>query len=108
MDSVRTDAVAVAQSEIGDEQLAGAPDFGRALQFRAQRLRYGGAGVDEVDVHAPCPVMARRLNLAYMAVAVLAAAGPADAPRVQLANAGRCFLAQQSRQGRLAQPPARF
>ncbi len=68
----------------------------------AQRLRHRRAGVDEIDIDAARPVMARRHGRGDVAVL----ARPADAPFVQLADAVRPLLAEQARQRLVAQAAA--
>ena len=89
MHRVRANAHAIAHRQLGDEQVAGAPDSGRALQVRPQCLRHRRPGVHEIDVDAARPVVPRRLHLADMAVG----ACPAHAPTIELADAGRRVLA---------------
>ena len=70
-----------------------------ADDLRAQRLGDGGAGVQEVDIDAARPVMARRLHLLQMAIL----GGPADLPVLQLADGVHTFLAQQPGEAFVAQ-----
>src|SRR5438067_11821344 len=82
MHSMRADARAIVHCELHDEQIPRAAYAARALELRAQRLRDGGTGIHEVDVHAARPVVPRRLHLADVAVA----SRPADAPGVEFAD----------------------
>ena len=95
------DVAAVAQ-QIDDAQVAGAADARDLVHHRAHCLRHGRAGVEEIDIDAARPVVARRHRLRDAAVL----AGPADAPFVQSADAVGAFLAQQARQVGVAQAAA--
>ena len=93
---------AVADDEIDDAEIAGFADRRIARHRGAQRLRHRRPGIDEIDIDAARPVVARRRGRGDVAVL----ARPADAPAIQLADAVRRVLAQQLRQRLVAQPAA--
>ena len=88
--------------EIDDAEVALAGDAGSLVDHAAQRLRHRGAGVEEIDIDAARPVVARREGRGDLAVL----ARPADAPGIHLPDAGRAFLAKQARQRLVAEPAA--
>ncbi len=93
---------AVADHEIDDAQIAGFADRRIARHRGAQGFRHRRPGIDEIDIDAARPVVARRHGRGDVAVL----ARPADAPAVQLADAVRRVLAQKLRQLFVAQPAA--
>ncbi len=70
--------------------------------MRAQRLRHRRPGIDEIDIDAARPVVARRLGRGDVPIL----ARPADAPGIELANAVRRVRAQKLGQRLVAQPAA--
>src|SRR4051812_43511572 len=86
--------------EVDDAQIAGLADGAAAVDDGTQRLRYGRAGIEEIDIDTARPVVPRGHRLRDMAVPPC----PADAPFIHLADAVRPLLAQQSRKVFVAQP----
>src|SRR6185503_15266980 len=105
---MRADADSRLSGQIGDQQLAGAADLGHAIQLGAQRLRYRGPGVDEIDVHAARAVVTRRLHLPDVTPVPIPGAGPADAPGIHFADAFGSVLAEEPGERLIAQATSRL
>ncbi len=102
MQPAGTDHLAILAQQVDDQQVAGQPDPGGALDRGAQRPRDGRAGVEKVDIDAARAVVARRHGGGDVAVFT----GPADAPLFHFEDTLRPFLAQQLRQPFVAEPAA--
>ncbi len=94
--------LAVGLDQIDHAEVARARDRFGLVDHPAQRARHRRPGVEEIDIDAARPVVARRERRGDLAVL----ARPADAPGIHLADAGRAFLAEQPRQRLVAQPAA--
>lgn len=85
--------------DVRDQHVADAANGIDTIELRTQCARYGGAGVQEIDVDAACAVVSRRMHLLEMAVLTR----PADLPGIHFADARGGALAQQLRQRGIAQ-----
>ena len=92
---------AVLDHEVRDVEVADARDLALPLHARAQRLRHGRAGGEEVHIDAARPVVPRRVRGADRAVRL---ARPADVPGVHLPDGARPILAEQRRKPGVAEP----
>jgi len=94
--------VAAGLDQIDHAEVAGAADAGDLMEHRAQRLRYRGTGIEEVDIDAARPVMTGGHDLGDAPVFPR----PSDAPFVHLADAVGALLAEQAREAGVAEAAA--
>ena len=85
--------LAILLHEIDHAEIALAGNAGGLVDDGSQRLRHRRSGVEEIDIDAARPVMARSEGGRDLAVL----AGPANAPDIHLPDTRGAFLAEQPR-----------